>query len=174
MTDARPHDNCYWAVPGLVLAGEYPGSWDPAASRVKVLKIVAFGVRTFIDLTVESELAPYAQDLPPDVEHHRFAVPDMGTPASPMVMTGILDAIDRAQREKPLVYVHCWGGIGRTGTAVGCYFVRHGRSGHEALRHLAGLWQSVAKVDREPVSPQTEAQRDYVREWRETAPGSAA
>lgn len=27
------------------------------------------------------------------------------------------------------VYVHCYGGIGRTGTVVGCWLVRHGLSG---------------------------------------------
>ncbi|MBA3406233.1 MAG: dual specificity protein phosphatase family protein [Gemmatimonadaceae bacterium] len=31
------------------------------------------------------------------------------------------------------IYVHCWGGVGRTGTVVGCYIVRHGRTGDDAL-----------------------------------------
>ena len=25
----RPHDNCYWLLPGRMLAGEYPGVADP-------------------------------------------------------------------------------------------------------------------------------------------------
>ena len=32
--------------------------------------------------------------------------------------------------------MHCWGGVGRTGTTVGCWLVRHGRSGTEALAEL--------------------------------------
>ena len=31
------------------------------------------------------------------------------------------------------MYLHCWGGVGRTGTVVGCWLVRHGRTGDEAL-----------------------------------------
>ena len=39
------------------------------------------------------------------------------------------------------VYVYCWGGIGRTSTAVGCWLVRHGMTGDEALAEIAERWQ---------------------------------
>ena len=41
-------------------------------------------------------------------------------------MTRILDDVDAALADGGAVYVHCWGGIGRTGTVVGCWLVRHG------------------------------------------------
>ncbi|WP_374108489.1 hypothetical protein [Nostoc sp. XA010] len=34
-----------------------------------------------------------------------------------------LPPIDRALNGQEKVYVHCWGGIGRTGIVVGCYLV---------------------------------------------------
>ena len=37
------------------------------------------------------------------------------------------------------IYLHCQAGIGRTGTVVGCYLVRHGLSGRAALSHLNEL-----------------------------------
>ncbi len=40
-------------------------------------------------------------------------------------MVAALDTIDRLLDEGRTVYVHCWGGIGRTGTVVGSWLVRH-------------------------------------------------
>src|SRR3712207_6971239 len=39
--------------------------------------------------------------------------------------------------EGGLPYVHCWGGIGRTGTVVGCYLVEHGMDGEQAIAAIA-------------------------------------
>ena len=77
--------------------------------------------------------------------------------------------IDRHIEEGRTVYVHCFGGVGRTGTIVGCWFVRHGRSGDEALERLAELWRDCPKSSRHPRSPQMPEQLDYVRNWREAA-----
>ena len=41
-------------------------------------------------------------------------------------MERILGAIDDELAAGRAVYLHCWGGIGRTGTVVGCYLVRQG------------------------------------------------
>ncbi len=63
-----------------------------------------------------------------DVQWERVPVRDVSVP-SRQVMTGILDMIDRAMAQNRPVYVHCWGGKGRTGTVVGCYLIRHGHAG---------------------------------------------
>jgi len=83
-------------------------------------------------------------------------------------MTGILDRIDEAITGGHVVYVHCWGGIGRTGTVVGCHLVRHGLNGDEALAALATMWKVVDKHYRRPNSPETEEQCRWIREWRES------
>ena len=61
-----------------------------------------------------------------------------------LLQAGIDCFIDLTQRDEGLepVYVHCWGGIGRTGTVVGCWLVRHGMTGDEALAEFAspGRW----------------------------------
>jgi hypothetical protein len=63
------------------------------------------------------------------------------------------------------IYLHCWGGIGRTGTTVGCYLVRQGKSGAEALEQLAAWWRNVPKSRYFPRSPETDAQMDFVLHW---------
>lgn len=165
----RPIPYCYWVAPGELLAGEYPREIDDEASEAKVRALTDAGVTTFIDLTEEGErygrpLKPYAH-LAPETTHRRFPIVDMSTPASPERVTAALDAIDRTIENGGIAYVHCLGGIGRTGTIIGCWLVRHGRTGDEALAHLATLWRSNPKSEREPRSPQTPDQCDYVRGW---------
>jgi protein-tyrosine phosphatase len=79
-------------------------------------------------------------------------------------MKAILDHIDRAITYEKMVYVHCWGGIGRTGTVVGCYLVRHGLSGPEALERLQILRRETAKWWRS--SPETDEQRAMILSWQ--------
>lgn len=168
----RPIPNSYWVVPGRFAAGEYPGAKRPAAAKLRTL--LGAGIGHFIDLTEPGELAPYAaiaeeegRRLGLDVGHERFPIPDLSVPRRPEEMADILDAIDAAQGQGKTIYLHCWGGVGRTGTVVGCWLVRQGRTGDESLGQIAEWWQHVEKVHRQPFSPETPAQRDYVRTWTE-------
>ncbi len=80
-------------------------------------------------------------------------------------MTNILDVIDRALTEGKRVYVHCWGGIGRTGTVVGCYLARHGlASRQELLPVIESLREKTPDAARS--SPETGQQRAMVLSWR--------
>ena len=88
-------------------------------------------------------------------------------PCSPQETVGILDAIDRASDDGSTVYLHCWGGVGRTGIVVGCWLVRHGMTGDEALLQIAEWWRRMEKVYRKPRSSATRQQRAYVRNWAE-------
>ena len=175
MSLTRPHNNCYWLVPERLLAGEYPGSilLSLADIRARLQGIVDSGVRHFIDLTEDKDgLAPYAHMLPAlalpageSVQHEHWGLPDMSIPPSHERTRQILDRLDALHAASTPVYLHCWGGIGRTGLIAGCWLVRQGHTGEQALATIAQHWQTVAKRDRYPQSPQTAAQLRYVREW---------
>ena len=90
----------------------------------------------------------------------------METPA-PAAMRELLDHIDVAQQRGQRVYRHCWGGIGRTGTVVGCYLVRHGFTGAAAIAHLAQLRADTP--DARYVAPARDCQRQMIMGW----PGGA-
>ena len=168
----RPHENCYWVIPGRLMAGEYPGARDAALGRDCLVRTGAAGVRHFIDLTEAHELAPYHPLLPEisltldrPVGHERWAIHDVDVPRSADYANRILDRIDALVAVDAVPYVHCWGGIGRTGTMIGCWLVRHGNSGEEALDILAGHWATVAKRTRHPRSPETDAQCRFILDW---------
>ena len=132
------------------------------------------GINHFIDLTEQGELKPYvavaeevARSLGLTIGYERHPVADVSVPRSPEHMASILSAINDALDDGKTVYVHCWGGVGRTGIVIGCWLVRSGHTGDAALRQIAEWWQGMEKVSRKPVSPETCEQRAYVRSWTE-------
>jgi ADP-ribosyl-[dinitrogen reductase] hydrolase len=166
---AKPDPNTYWVVPHKLLAGEYPGAPDSEEARRRLRRFLAAGVRHFIDLTEVGELEPYAELLTEEAasrtSYGRFPIRDVSVPAEPKTMAEIIAAIDRAMAEGGVTYVHCWGGIGRTGLAVACWLQELGQTPDEALRDLADKWRSCAKSKRMPSSPETAEQVRWVKEW---------
>lgn len=136
--------HAWWAAPN-VLAGEYPGDTSSDVSTRKINLLVDRGVRTFVDLTTpDDRLAPYDARLA-DVAERRglelarvtHPIPDVGT-----IEDDGYDAIVATIAESTnqgAVYVHCWGGIGRTGTVIGCILVDQGLTGEQALTRMAAL-----------------------------------
>lgn len=163
----------YWVRENHFLAGEYPGSFDPEEARRKLERFIETGIRTFIDLTQPHELVPYEpilKDLSRIYDvlpvHHRYAIRDHGVP-SVQTMKHILDTIDSSIASGNPVYVHCWGGIGRTGLVVGCHLVRHGLSPEQALQRVNALYRTRPLNIYMPTSPETYEQMEFVRSWRE-------
>lgn len=171
---AAPHENSYWLDGDRVAAGEYPGDLDDAKALRKVRAILDAGITVFVDLTEQDELKPYEPMLGDEarargiqVRHLRRPIRDLRV-CSPREMTAIMqtlrDAVDAGEK----VYVHCWGGVGRTGTVAGCWLVEQGMTPDDALAAVARLFATIseAKLLRHPIgSPETGAQREMVRSW---------
>ena len=172
-----PLEQAYWVLPGRFLAGEYPRTTDAESSNARLNAMTAAGIDLFVDLTHPADgLLPY-EDLLERVSggtarRHVAPIPDAGTPGSAEFTRAVLDVLDAALADGRGVYVHCWGGIGRTGTIVGCWLARHGRTGDEALTQLSALWAACPKSAR-CGSPETAAQRAYIANWSETRWDSA-
>lgn len=165
--------NYYWVVENKFLAGEYPRNKDEKTSQDKINALIAVGVTVFIDLTHDADrMEPYVHFLDTHksrgVVRQRFPITDLSVPESDRQTKEILDAIDEHIANSRVVYVHCWGGVGRTGVIVGCWLARHGLSGKAALERLQKLWQSNPK-SRFRRSPETPDQERYIMEWREPA-----
>jgi len=172
-----PTSSSYWVVPDLLLAGAYPGSPDTDEHRLKVEAIVGAGIRKFVNL-MEPDEANYAGDsfvsyqdlarqLRPEIVCVRHQIRDGSIPTVQQ-MVGILDAIDASVTAGKPVYVHCWGGVGRTGTVVGCWLLRHGLAGPaDVLKTLMRLRQQDQERPHR-MSPETGEQARFVQQWRDT------
>jgi hypothetical protein len=150
-----PTPHCYWVVPGRLLAGAYP-----EGERVKA--IGGAGIRTIVSLLDEREQCALASDI----RCVRLPIPDFSVP-SQAGMRAILDAIDDSLAARQPVYVHCLGGVGRTGTVVGCWLRRHRLATRDSVLDLLA---SLRRADRERAhltSPETPAQREMVLGWAE-------
>lgn len=166
-----PHDadlHAWWVEPGEVLAGEYPAARnDLRRSAEKLNLLVDAGIRTFIDLTTPGDrLDPYGSVLTGiaaarklDLRHVGAGIPDLGVLAD-HEYDHILGLV-REHRRRGGVYIHCWGGVGRTGTVVGALLAEAGYDYDTMLRTLRTL-RAGTKEERRPC-PETEAQRGVLR-----------
>lgn len=159
--------DCYWVEPGRLLAGEYPGDIDGTEAETKLNALLDAGVRTFVDLTEADELMAYDDVLAEEaqrrgiaVRHVRHPIRDLGIPTRGQ-MEEILRTIDEAA--EGVVYVHCWGGIGRTGTVVGCWLLSRGCAPAGVAHEIRRLRSDCQKSARR--SPETWEQNAFVREW---------
>lgn len=175
---ASPFERSFWVVPGTLLAGCYPGDQKSVEAERKLNAIIGAGIRTFLNLMepheknrAGAEFVPYepqmkrlAAERGVELSIVRMPVRDEDVPSVDF-MAEILEAIDDSLRTGKPVYVHCWGGWGRTGTVVGCYLREHGfANGEAALRRVAELRSKTA--DSRLPAPMTPAQVEMVRNWR--------
>ncbi len=165
-----PFPDSYWVIPGKLLAGEYPYASNELDATRKLARLLNSGIRAIADLTMPGdeisyfeELVHLADEMEIKVAYRRFAIRDMSLPEVE-TMKAILDWIDARMAESSPTYVHCLGGIGRTGTVVGCYLVRHGMTGQVALERIAFLRQGTP--DWWYVSPETWQQKDFILNWK--------
>ena len=172
--------NCsYSVVPGIFMAGCYPGSEVKAEAQQKLEGLLEHGIQHIINLMEPDELywsgqafVPYevhmrsmAEKMGHTITFERMPVKDTSIP-SRIEMCTILDRIDQCLAENKTVYLHCWGGRGRTGTVVGCFLARHGfSSGQRVLNLIQELRKST--IDHEKPSPETSQQIDMVLSWVE-------
>ena len=167
-----PHDailHAWWVEPGRLLAGEYPGARTPEKTRQKVRLIVDAGIDTIIDLTTPGDgLEPYEPELMAaaeravrQVRRYAYPIPDMGVLAGEgydAILARIRAEIDSGR----VVYVHCWGGKGRTTTVIGCLLIDGGLDYDGAIARIAELRTGTRKT--RDVCPESVSQHRLLRE----------
>ncbi len=168
----------FWVVESKFLAGAYPGAADPAAHRHRVEQLWKLGIRTFVNLVEEDETNNYGQPfLKYDgllrelasaagdfATHLRFPVEDLGVPSADR-MTCILDAVDLSLAADRPVFIHCFGGVGRTGISVCCWLIRHGYvEPNQAIQMLQTLREADEATCHRP-APENSRQCQFVESW---------
>lgn len=169
-----PTPSSYWVLPSRLLAGAYPGHQDPAEHQARIHGIVDAGIGLFVNLMEEDETnyagqafvtyADVAGQHSPGTRMSRHAIRDVSVP-SRATMTTILDAIDNSLASDDAVYVHCWGGVGRTGTVIGCWLLRHGLASPSNVLDVLRELRQQDQQRRHRMSPETPEQKRFVQQW---------
>jgi hypothetical protein len=176
-TDAPPAERSYWVLPSSFLAGAYPSTTAVAGRRQRVAALWDAGIRTFVSLVEEHEKAAgtpfvsYADVLDelsasrnePNAKCIRFGIRDGDIP-SVAGMRSVLDTIDLSLDAGRPLYLHCYGGMGRTATVVGCWLLRHGLASHDDVFDTITRLRRADVARRDRKAPEDD-QRDFVRAW---------
>ena len=165
---SRPLHQCYY-VGGTLFAGEYPGGKYVELAESKLKRMHHFGVHHFVDLTEEGELRPYRQLLPNDTTYLRFPIRDVDVPKSIEAVHQLIDKMENLMKQDGFTYIHCWGGVGRTGTIVACYEARQMEEPtlEKALTAMRSRFSNMPKASHRK-SPETQEQIDFVRQFVES------
>nr|WP_235192579.1 serine/threonine protein phosphatase [Mycobacterium asiaticum] len=125
-----------------------------------------------MDLTEAGEMSqPYETKLlheeaekagRPVPRHHRFGIRDNDILADDKGYDKILDYIQSELDAGKIVYVHCWGGKGRTCTVIGCRLIDGGLDYHGAIAELSRLRAGTKKGHHHV--PDTRAQHQVLRD----------
>jgi hypothetical protein len=181
MSSPLPFRYCYWPVPGKILAGCCPGSIDGYMLPEQLGAMLDLGVTLVVNLMEKAEtevmsnfmdsyepiLAGMAATRGNRIRVERFPIVDRSIPTVEE-MKRILRRIGKELAAGGVVYVHCLGGIGRTGTVIGCYFVEQVEA--DPLGRLARLTEP--ERDYFWPTPQTGEQRSFVLGWKEARKSS--
>ena len=125
-----------------------------------------FGVRHFIDLTEEGELRQYSNLLPKDTTYMRFPIKDLNAPESIEAVHDLIGRINYLTQMNGYTYLHCWGGVGRTGTITACYFARTIKEPTQetVLNRLRAAFKEMPKSSYR-VTPETNEQLNFIERF---------
>lgn len=159
-----------YRVDDNVWAGEYPvWEWKQGA-RMRQLKLFTdFGINYFLDLTENGEMPPYAQFLTNNIGRHTFPIPNGCIPHSVKWVVDLFRIINGVlNKPETKLYIHCHGGVGRTGTIVACYYIYF--KGMPADNALAEMRRRYATHGRSAwmSAPETEVQLNFIKEFANT------
>jgi protein-tyrosine phosphatase len=166
-----PFERSYWVLPNRFIVGEIPASMNEKQTVAKLNGLIRINVNVVINLMEEDEknyenksfydYGPYLNKH--NIETHRFPIKDLSIPTIDM-MRKILSIVQDSIRQKKIVYLHCWGGVGRTGTVVGCFLLNNSLASKENVLETINYLKRTTSIDKRQ-SPETEEQRKFIKEW---------
>lgn len=171
--EKRPIMDTYWALPGKLMVGEFPGFTGGGNERECVDWALEQGVTFFLDLSKIDDYEPedkYGRVLPTAAAEKGIRVERRLIPTYPKRLpkssqiSMILDVIDDAIQRGHVVYVHDMNTREAAELIAGCYLVRVGQTGEQALESLAQIRRTTFANWKH--SPATERARKVVKYWK--------
>lgn len=151
MTCGDPVFNYTWLEPGKILAGSIP------YFKYNLDELRSMGITNILSLTRRNfETYP---DMQWNDEHVTAPIEDNGIP-SPDIASFALGYIQGSYRGNRPLYVHCRGGVGRTGIILGAYYhLIRGMPLDDAIQFV----RKRVNVYGYTAEAQTEPQRQWIK-----------
>jgi protein-tyrosine phosphatase len=149
-----------WLIPGLLAKSFIPDNGDLVAWQKEGIESVVNLLEPHFDDVVRQERAQGFKVL-------HSPIPDMCSPSIDQLET-IVRWIDREINEGKKVLVHCFAGIGRTGTVLTAYLIFKGEEVESALKQVLAVGSEPQSLEQLEILEQfslllqekTGAQRD--------------
>ena len=166
-----PFERSYWVLPNKLMAGEVPTHVNLDQTYIKLDALMAIGVDVVINLMEPDEknsqgksFFDYFEYLKQfEIKTYRMPIVDLSVPTVEE-MHQIIRLIDLNLKVGKTVYFHCWGGVGRTGTVLGCFLKQFGYASNKNVFQLIHYLKRTTPIN-ERDSPETNEQRDFVLNW---------
>jgi len=147
---------------GHLICGPRP----PRPFRDGVAALAERGVSTIACLLADHEMpaeltAAYQTSA---LEVVRFQIPDFGRPANAGALSVFLDDLLLRLSRRETIYLHCFAGLGRTGTVLACLLKTAGAGGDPV---------ELVRAIYDPRALETEEQQRFARAFVPTRSGSA-
>lgn len=173
-----PFNRSYWVIPGFLMAGEIPSAQSDSERIEKIKGLVDSGIQSVVNL-IESEecnfsgkklidysdeMLKIAKESEVELAINRFAIRDLDIPTVDF-MVELLNHIKKDVLEEKPVYVHCWGGIGRTGTTVGSFLINEGICDVKEVIDFIKFFKRHTNIAHRD-SPETPDQVEFIQNWK--------
>lgn len=155
-----------------LFAGQYPGSKSPSLHAIKLTQLLSLKIDCVMSLMEEAESSRFTRyqealyHFNPNIEYFNYPIPDMSVPTKKQLYD-IVHHVQTLLTSKKRVYIHCWGGHGRTGVVVGALLIYNGYTPQNALAKIKEERMKTLFGD-EP-SLQTDEQIKFVLDITQTA-----
>ncbi len=151
--------NFRWQIPRVLAGTNRPEGLSDLQSLHKE------GVRVLVSLTEEplgNEEVKYLKETL-KMRYFHFPVRDFKPPTKAQ-LEEFVELVRQCREEGTPVVVHCWAGVGRTGTFLAAYLISEGMSVNEAVDKVRSLFQPGYRGYNEPNEAQVDKLREFARQ----------
>eukprot|EP00055_Hartaetosiga_balthica_P001642 m.138542 g.138542 ORF g.138542 m.138542 type:complete len:406 (+) comp15219_c0_seq1:142-1359(+) len=146
--------SAHWVVPGRIMCGSSPGKWDRRGNELRKL-IVGYGVDVMVCL--QESYSEYGglvyptlvqKNIQPTLEKGHVVhfmhcpIPDFGCLEIAPLVAFVDKLVELVAERGRVIYIHCYGGHGRTGTIVSMLISAIGQKTHRAAMKTLQLLHS--------------------------------